>query len=123
MEESRNERLHQLLRKLGKAVHASVVKSDEIRACLEELHDDGWRAIMMLEANVACSEDGELETGGATLRLHVDGDAVETEPVYRIDVADARLLSSLGIAPGRHRSRATGPPQRTPEGEQGDPSS
>ena len=31
MEESRTQRLHELLRRLGKALHAAVVRSDEVR--------------------------------------------------------------------------------------------
>ena len=45
MEESRTQRLQELLRKLGKALHATVVRSDEVRECLEELHEDGWQAV------------------------------------------------------------------------------
>jgi hypothetical protein len=112
MEESRTERLQHLLRKLGKAVHGSVVRSDEVRSCLEELHRDGWHAVMMLEANVACASDGGVEAETAKLRLHVDGGVDGAEATYQIDVADARWLAALGIAPGRHRSRGPTAPQR-----------
>jgi hypothetical protein len=112
MEDSRTERLQQLLRKLGKAVHASVVGSDEVRSCLEELHRDGWQAVMLLEASLACGDDGPIEPETAKLRLHVEAPGVVEEPAYRIDAADARLLGSLGIAPGRHRSRSPGLPHR-----------
>ena len=105
MEESRTQRLQQLLRRLGKAVHGSVVRSDEVRACLEELHDDGWRAVMLLETSLACGEDGSIEVERGTLRLHVDAES-GSSPEYRIDTADARFLSSLGISAGRHRSRS-----------------
>jgi len=91
MEESRTQRLQELLRRLGKAVHGSVVRSEEVRACLDELHDDGWRAVMLLETSLACG------------RMHVDT-ADPAVPAYRLDVADARFLSSLGISAGRHRS-------------------
>ena len=47
MEESRNQRLQELLRRLGKALHETVVRSDEVRDCLNELHEDGWQAVMM----------------------------------------------------------------------------
>ncbi len=103
MEETRSQRLQQLLRRLGKAVHGSVVRSDEVRACLEELHEDGWRAVMLLETSLACGEDGEIEVERGTLRLHVDTES-GSNAEYRIDTADARFLSSLGISAGRHRS-------------------
>jgi len=101
MDEARTRRLQRLLRRLGQAVHGSVVRSDDVRGCLEELHENGWRAVMLVETSVACDEHGELDVAKGTLRLHVDDerDAVG----YRIDVDDARWLSSLGIAAGRHR--------------------
>ena len=102
MEESRTQRLHELLRRLGKALHETVVRSDEVRACLEELHEDGWQAVMMLETSLVCGEDGSVEVGRGTLRLHVGENAAA--PEYRIGVDDARFLSSIGISAGRHRS-------------------
>ena len=61
MEESRTQRLQELLRRLGKAVHGSVVRSEEVRTCLDELHDEGWRAVMLLETSLACGESGSVE--------------------------------------------------------------
>jgi len=104
MEESRTQKLQQLLRRLGKAVHGSVVRSEEVRACLDELHEDGWRAVMLLETSLACGEDGSIEAERGTLRLHVDTDD-GSSPEYRIDTADARFLSALGISACRHRSQ------------------
>jgi hypothetical protein len=103
MEESRTHRLQELLRRLGKAVHGSVVHSDEVRACLDELHDEGWHAVVLLETSLACCESGSVEVDKGVLRMHV-GTADSAIPEYRLDVADARFLSSLGISAGRHRS-------------------
>jgi hypothetical protein len=102
MEEPRTQRLHELLRRLGKALHATVVRSDEVRECLEELHEDGWQAVMMLETSLVCGEDGSVEVGRGTMRLHVAESSAS--PEYRIGVDDARFLSSIGISAGRHRS-------------------
>ena len=104
MEESRTQRLHELLRRLGKALHATVVRSDEVRECLEELHEDGWQAVMMLETSLVCGEDGSVEVGRGTMRLHVGERS--SPPDYRIGVDDARFLSSIGISVGRYRSPA-----------------
>ena len=106
MEESRTQRLQKLLRRLGRAVHGSVVRSEEVRTCLDELHDEGWRAVMLLETSLACGESGSVEVDSGTLRMHVDT-VDPTIPEYRLDVADARFLSSLGISAGRHRSTST----------------
>lgn len=117
MEESRTQRLHELLRRLGKALHATVVRSDEVRECLEELHEDGWQAVMMLETSLVCGEDGSVEAGRGTMRLHVGEDS--PTPEYRIGVDDARFLSSIGISFGRHRSpsKPLPRPQSEPDGE------
>ena len=115
MDESRTRKLHELLRRLGKVVHASVVRSDEVRACLSELHDDGWRAVMLVETSLACDETGAVDSESGTMRLHIDTEG--RDPTYRIGVEDARLLSSLGIAPGRHRSNSKSVPRARVERE------
>jgi hypothetical protein len=103
MEESRTQRLHQLLKRLGQAVHGSVLESKEVRACLEELHGDGWDGVMILEASFASRSTGELESENASVRIHVDPETAKVS--YRIDSRDASLLSSLGISSDRHRSK------------------
>jgi len=107
MEESRTQRLQQLLKRLGQAVHGSVVQSKEVRDCLDELHDRGWRAIMMLEASMVCRDGGVFEADDGSIHIHVDPSDATAD--YRIDAHDARLLSSLGISPSRHRSLKTRP--------------
>jgi hypothetical protein len=105
MEESRTQRLHQLLKRLGQAVHGSVLESKEVRACLEELHGDGWDGVMILEASFVSRSTGELESENAAVRIHVDPETSTAS--YRIDASDASLLSSLGISSDRHRSKPT----------------
>lgn len=109
MDESRTQKLHQLLRRLGKAVHGSVARSDEVRECLSELHDSGWRAVMLVETSLACDENGKIAAETGTMRLHVDTD--NGSPDYRIGIGDVSLLSSLGIAPGKHRANGAATPR------------
>ena len=119
MDESRTTRLRELLRRLGQAVHSTVTTSEEVRSCLEELHGEGWPAVMFLETSLACDENGVVQANGGTLRFHIDADS--SRPAYRIDVSDAEFLSSLGIASGRYRSPGTTVPragiERDTEGE------
>ncbi len=107
MEESRTQRLQQLLKRLGQAVHGSVVQSKEVRECLDELHENGWRAVMLLEASLACRDGGVLDVENGAIHIHVD--PTEAAADYRIDAGDAQFLTSLGISPTRHRSRPTSP--------------
>jgi len=110
MEGSRTKRLQELLKRLGQAVHGSVVQSQEVRDCLEELHGDGWRAVMLIESSLVCSDSSAPEVREGTIHIHVDPSSAET--AYRIDAEDARLLTSLGISPTRHRARGS---RRRPE--------
>jgi len=105
LEESRTKRLQQLLKRLGQAVHGSVVQSQEVRECLEELHEDGWRAVMLLESSFVCRDSGAVSAKDATIHIHVDPS--DADATYRIDSDDARLLNSLGISPTRHRARSS----------------
>jgi hypothetical protein len=93
-----------LLKRLGQAVHGSVVNSDQVRECLEQLREDGWNAVMLLEASVTC-RDKEVRSGPASVRIHVEPASERID--YRIDVEDARFLRSLGISPSRHRSQSS----------------
>ena len=107
MEESRTQRLQELLRRLGKAVHGSVVRSEEVRTCLDELHNEGWRAVMLLETSLACGESGLVEVDSGTLRMHVDttdpavpganGEKPDPNPVARM-LAKRVLRRECGIA-------------------------
>ena len=105
MEQSRTQKLQQLLKRLGQAVHGSVVQSKEVKACLDELHHDGWQAVMLLEASLVARDGGALEAEDGAVHIHVDPTEVSAD--YRIDATDARLLTSLGISPSRHRTRRT----------------
>ncbi len=113
MEESRTQQLQQLLRRLGEALHGSVVNSEEVQECLHELHDQGWDAVMLLEASVVCREDGELAADGGSLHIHANPQ--ERKLTYRINLQDAAFLTSLGISPTRHRSRPSGGVSGSPD--------
>ena len=107
MEERNNEKLQALLKRLGRVIHASVVDSDEVNACLAELHAGGWEAVMHLEAFLVCRGDDNPESGSTSLHLHVD--STERSVDYRLGAEDARWLATLGISPTRHRSRPQHP--------------
>ena len=114
MDGSRAKRLQELLRRLGQAVHGAVVDSDEVQACLKELHRQGWEAVMLLEASVACRRAGQVVPEGSAMHVHADPQPDEVR--YRINLHDAAFLSSLGISPTSHRS--TNPPAARREDDQ-----
>ena len=84
------------------------IRTFSLRAAPSSVRLHCWQAVMMVETSLACGEDGSIEAGRGTMRLHVAEDLVT--PEYRIGVDDARFLSSIGISAGRHRSA----PQRVP---------
>lgn len=102
MEQSRTQLLQELLKRLGQALHGTVVNSDEVRGCLRQLHEHGWEAVMMLEASVACRSDGDPELEEASMHIHAD--PTEAKVSFRMNLHDAAFLASLGISPSRHRS-------------------
>jgi len=99
-------RMRELLDRLGTAIHASVIDSDEVKRCLTELRGDGWDAVMMLEAALLCRHDEITDPLEETLRIRVDGSSDDAE--YRLGSDDVRWLASIGVSPTRHRSH----PQR-----------
>jgi hypothetical protein len=99
--------LQELLRRLGEAAHGSVRDSAEVRACLAHLRQRGFDATLLLEVSLSGpADDGSISDETTVhLRLRPAGD----QPVYRIDLDDARFLTEVGISPSRHRSPVAGP--------------
>ncbi len=114
--ESRTKKLHELLKRLGGAVHGSIVNSEEVSACLKELKEGGWDAVMLMEAALVCRDEGGSPVEASSLHIHVDPTAEKVK--YRISPTDARLLTRLGISPTRHRSLPSAS-RPTPEGPAG----
>lgn len=102
MDDGQITRLRELLDRLGRAIHASVVDSDEVKLCLTELRGDGWDAVMLLEASLGCRHDENADQPEGALRIHVGSTRGEAE--YRLGSDDARWLASIGVSPTRHRS-------------------
>lgn len=107
VDNARSKKLRKLLERLGIAIHASVVESDEVKRCLKELQSDGWDAVMFLEAALGCRSGLSEDSGEGTLRIRI-GTTTQGESEYRLAADDARWLASIGISPTKHRSH----PQR-----------
>jgi hypothetical protein len=102
MEDSGTRKLQSILKRLAQAVHGAFVNADEVKTCIDELREDGWTAVLHLEASLVCRPSG-TSSEGPRVHLHVEPE--ETAIRYRLDVRDAELLSSLGISPSRHQAR------------------
>jgi len=102
VDETRTGKIKKLLERLGTAIHASVIDSDEVNDCLAELHSGGWDAVMFLEASLLCRQDEGSDPVEEEFRIHVGTTHREAE--YLLDSVDARWLAGIGISPTRHRS-------------------
>ena len=106
MDDEKRARLNELLETLGHTINRAVSDSDEVNHVLAELHSHGWDAVMFLSASMLCRQDAGGDEVNEGVRIQVG--TADREVAYRLDAADARWLSAIGISPTRHRSH----PQR-----------
>ena len=106
MDNERPKKLRKLLERLGTAIRASVVDSDDVKICLNELQSGGWDAVMILEAALGCRSGDSAKSTEGILRIRIGTTQGKSE--YRLVPDDARWLAAIGISPTRHRSH----PQR-----------
>ena len=98
MRDQSQQRLQQILKRLGQALHGSAVNSKGVRQCLRELNEEGWDGVMMLSAALACRRDGSIEVDHASLHVHADdGQRMLVPP--QLTSEDAAFLRQLGIEP------------------------
>jgi len=107
VDDAHTKEIRKLLERLGRAIHASVVDSDEVNSCLTELRSGGRDAVMFLEASLVCRHDENTDRAERALRIQVGANLGNTK--YLLGSDDARWLSSIGISPTRHRSHPQHP--------------
>lgn len=87
-----NQKVKNLIQKLGEAIHESVAESEHIAGVVKNIREQGFDVMLMLEATIGLNEV-EDETEGAQLRLTA---GEETEgPFTQHDVS---FLKSLRIS-------------------------
>lgn len=61
-------RLRELIQQLGEAIHVSVSESEQITDVVNQIREEGYDVVMMLEATFGLSEAGEKDSeSGATV--------------------------------------------------------
>jgi hypothetical protein len=98
MRDQSQQRLQEILKRLGQALHGSAVNSKDVRHCLRELTHEGWDGVMMLSASLACRRDGAVDVDRASLHVHAEPTTAVTRSPD-LTASDAELLRSLGIRP------------------------
>ncbi|MDP9040259.1 MAG: hypothetical protein M3O02_13480 [Acidobacteriota bacterium] len=59
-----NQKVKQLIQKLGEAIHESVSESENIAGVVKNIRDQGFDVLLMLEATIGLNEvEDEVETG------------------------------------------------------------
>jgi hypothetical protein len=102
-------RMKQLLQKLGHAINDSVAESDRIAEAISGVRAAGFEIVLKLDATIGLARRGSDEarmTSGdrrflESMRIRVDEDVLEEESAeakFEITAQDIRFLKSLKIS-------------------------
>ena len=97
-EVSLNQKVKNLIQKLGEAIHESVSESEHIAGVVRNIREQGFDVLLMLEATIGLNEvedeaEGEVAPGSRQLAL-TDGKPVEGPFTSN----DLNFLKSLRIS-------------------------
>jgi len=98
MEVSLNQKVKNLIQKLGEAIHESVSESEHIAGVVKNIREQGFDVLLMLEATIGLNEveDEEMQPAGAQpLRLTAGGSSESVEGPFTQN--DLSFLKSLRI--------------------------
>src|SRR5450755_289023 len=85
-----NQKVKNLIQKLGEAIHESVSESENIAGVVKNIRDQGFDVLLMLEATIGLNEV-EADTKEATTPDHED-------PLTPFTRHDLTFLKSLRIS-------------------------
>jgi hypothetical protein len=84
-----NQKVKNLIQKLGEAIHESVSESENIAGVVKNIRDQGFDVLLMLEATIGLNEvESEAEDAGAT----------QENPLVPFTRHDLTFLKSLRIS-------------------------
>ena len=88
-----NQKVKNLIQKLGEAIHESVSESEDIAGVVKNIREQGFDVLLMLEATIGLNEV-EAETGGSDELLEANAEGSEG-PFTQNDLT---FLKSLRIS-------------------------
>lgn len=102
-------RMKQLLQKLGHAINDSVAESDRIAEAISGVRAAGFEIVLKLDATIGLarksSDDAKMSSQDRrfleSMRIRVDEDVLEEEPAeakFAITAQDIKFLKSLKIS-------------------------
>ena len=91
-----NQKVKNLIQKLGEAIHESVSESEHIAGVVKNIREQGFDVLLMLEATIGLNEvEEEPETGSSSRQLALtDGSPVDGPFTSN----DLNFLKSLRIS-------------------------
>ncbi len=89
-----NQKVKNLIQKLGEAIHESVSESEHIAGVVKNIREQGFDVLLMLEATIGLNEvEDDAEESSGPLRLTA-GESVEGPFTHN----DLNFLKSLRIS-------------------------
>jgi hypothetical protein len=95
-------RMRELIQQLGEAIHESVVESDQIAGVVQDIRQNGFDVLLMLEATIGLNEVAAQETEGDEAAAQNGAEAPFTQN-------DLHLLRSLRISVAGEEESTTHP--------------
>jgi len=94
-------RMRELIQQLGEAIHESVVESDQIAGVVQDIRQNGFDVLLMLEATIGLNEVAAQETEEA--------DAAQSGDEAPFTSNDLHWLRSLRISVAGEEKKNTPP--------------
>ncbi len=110
MEVSLNQKVQNLIKKLGEAIHESVSESESIAGVVKTIREQGFDVLLMLEATIGLNEVDESPEEPAQLAL-TDGNPVSGP----FTSTDLNFLKSLRISLPEEFTSTEEAPEPLPE--------
>ena len=88
-----NQKVKQLIQKLGEAIHESVAESEHIAGVVKNIREQGFDVLLMLEATIGLNEVDMEEA--ETVAVEAEGDEAVEGPFTSHDLT---FLKSLRIS-------------------------
>lgn len=105
-----NQKVKNLIQKLGEAIHESVSESEDIAGVVKNIREQGFDVLLMLEATIGLNEVSEdSESSGDTV------DATDETTVGPFTSNDMNFLKSLRISVSEDVDQETSEQKALPE--------
>ena len=94
-----DDKLHQMLRELRRALSEAISESSEVNRTLRKIREEGYSLYLLVDCKREANELEPVTFGTGAPRLS------SGEPVFQIDIRDLSFLRSIGIDPTRRMRR------------------